>query len=150
MTTHSRARLDELIARLKEQDYRITPQRLAVLKILLDSSGHPSAEHIYDRIKAEFPTTSLATVYKTIATLKEMGQVLELGFADGSNRYDGNRPRPHTHLICLRCGEIADAEIADLEILPEQVARRAGFRLVSHRFDIYGLCPRCQSQQGGA
>jgi Fur family peroxide stress response transcriptional regulator len=146
MRDEPQARLDELTERLRERNYRITPQRLAILDILALSDGHPSAEHIYDQIKEEFPTTSLATVYKTIAMLKEMNEVLELGFADDSNRYDGGKPYPHTHLICVKCRDIIDPEVEGLEILPRQIAQRAGFQLVGHRFDIYGVCPRCQSE----
>ena len=72
------ARLDEMITRLKERGHRLTPQRMAVLKILAVSEGHPSVEQIYERVKVDFPMTSLATVYKTVALLKEMGEVLEL------------------------------------------------------------------------
>jgi Fur family peroxide stress response transcriptional regulator len=139
--------LEELIEKLREGGHRITPQRLAILKILAASDGHPSAEQVHERIKGDFPTTSLATVYKTIATLKGMGEVLELGFADDSNHYDGNKPYPHTHLICMKCRDIIDPEVESLEILPQKVARMAGYRLVSHRFDIYGICPRCQSEE---
>jgi Fur family peroxide stress response transcriptional regulator len=146
MRDEPQARLDELIQRLRERNYRITPQRLAILDILALSDGHPSAEHIHDQIKEEFPTTSLATVYKTIAMLKEMNEVLELGFADDSNRYDGGKPYPHTHLICVKCRDIIDPEVEGLEILPRQIAQRAGFQLVGHQFDIYGVCPRCQSE----
>jgi Fur family peroxide stress response transcriptional regulator len=141
------ARLDELLEKLKEQDYRITPQRLAILKILAASEGHPSAENVFDQIKTEFPTTSLATVYKTIAMLKGMGEVLELDFGNGSNRYDGNRPHPHAHLICVECRGIIDTDADALEILPQQIAKQSGYRLVSHRFDIYGVCPRCLSEK---
>ena len=147
MRDNPQARLDELIERLRERNYRFTPQRLAILKILALSDGHPSAERIYDQITEEFPTTSLATVYKTIATLREMNEVLELGFADNSNRYDGNKPYPHTHLVCVMCRDIIDPEVEDLEILPRQIAQRAGFQLVGHRFDIYGICPRCQLEE---
>jgi Fur family peroxide stress response transcriptional regulator len=139
------ARLEELIEKLREGGHRITPQRLAILKILAVSNGHPSAEQIYERIRGDFPTTSLATVYKTIATLKDMDEVLELGFADDSNRYDGNKPYPHVHLICVKCRNIIDLEVESLELLPQQAAQRAGYRLVSHRFDIYGICSRCSS-----
>jgi len=147
MKQDTQARLEELIEKLKERDHRVTPQRLAIIKILVTNDGHPSAEQVFDQIKAEFPTTSLATVYKTIATLKEMGEVLELGFADDSNRYDGNKPYPHTHLICVKCRDIIDLESEELEILPEQIARKADYRLVGHRIDIYGICPRCQPEE---
>jgi len=141
------ARLDGLIARLREQGYRLTPQRMAVLKFLTASEEHPSAEQIYERVKADFPMTSLATIYKTVTLLKETGEVLELGFSDDSNRYDGNRPYPHPHLICTRCRNIVDADVATLNELHRDVARSTGYRIVSHRLDFFGICPQCQERE---
>ncbi len=143
----SRGRLDELIEKLKARNYRITPQRLAILNILALSDGHPSAEHIFVQIKKDLSTTSLATVYKTIAVLKEMGEVLELGFGDSGNRYEGNRPFPHAHLICLDCRAVVDADLDTLDALPEHIAERTDYQLVSHRLDIYGICPTCQREK---
>lgn len=137
------ARLEEVITRLRAQGHRLTPQRMAVLKVLIGSKGHPSAEQIYERVKVDFPMTSLATIYKTVTVLKEMEEVLELGFSDDSNRYDGN-PHPHPHLICTMCKKIMDIDADDLGELPKQAARRTGYKIVSHRFDLYGICPQCQ------
>jgi len=137
-------RLQELVGKIKQRGGRLTPQRVAVLRVLAASDGHPSVEQIYDRIRPEFPTTSLATVYKTVTLLKEMGEVLELGFADGSNRYDGNRPYPHPHLVCTACGEIRDLEVPALSEIVQQVSQDAGCRIVSHRLDFYGICRNCQ------
>jgi Fur family peroxide stress response transcriptional regulator len=66
-------RLKEMIDKLRENDFRITPQRLAILRILATSKGHPSVEQIFDQVKKHFPTTSLATVYKTVSLAKEIG-----------------------------------------------------------------------------
>ena len=96
-------RLEEMVKKLRERQCRMTPQRVALLRLLAASEGHPSAAHLYDRLRAQFPTTSLATVYKTLSLLDEMGEVLELGFSEDDNRYDGNKPYPHPHLICIRC-----------------------------------------------
>jgi Fur family peroxide stress response transcriptional regulator len=138
------ARLDEMITRLKERGHRLTPQRMAVLKILAADEGHPSVEQIYERVEVDFPMTSLATVYKTVTLLKEMGQVLELGFSDGSNRYDGNKPYPHPHLICTQCKNIVDPQVVTLSELPQKVAQSTGYRIVSQRLDFFGICPQCQ------
>ena len=86
----SGVRLEKMIQKLREHDHRITPQRLAILNVLAASEGHPSVEQIYARVKTDFPTTSLATVYKNVSLMKSLGEVLELGFSDDSNRYDGN------------------------------------------------------------
>lgn len=63
-------RLDQMLSKLKGHDFRITPQRSAVLKVLAASEGHPTVERIYEIIRAEFPTTSIATIYKTVNLLK--------------------------------------------------------------------------------
>jgi hypothetical protein len=81
---------------------------MAVLKILASSQDHPTVERIYSQVRRDFPTTSLATIYKTITLLKELEEVLELGFAEQGSRYDGKRPYPHPHVICTRCGAIVD------------------------------------------
>jgi Fur family peroxide stress response transcriptional regulator len=140
-------RLKELVAKLKERNHRLTPQRLAVLKILAAGEGHPSVERIYEQIRPDFPTTSLATVYKTVTLLKEMDEVLELGFNNGGNRYDGSKPYPHPHLICTQCGAIQDLEVDALSDIPRQVAQDTGYRIVSHRLDFFGVCQKCQAGQ---
>ena len=141
------SRLDEMIGKLKERNFRLTPQRLAVLKILATSQGHPSVERIYAEVIRDFPTTSLATIYKTITLLKELGEVLELGFGDGSNRYDGNKPFPHPHLVCIRCRKIIDPPVDALNEMADEMARQTGYQIVSHRFDFFGICPQCQKQK---
>ncbi len=139
----SQTRLEELTAKLRERGYRLTPQRMAVLKILVGSNEHPSAEQIYKRVQVDFPMTSLATIYKTVAVLKEMGEILELSFSDDSSRYDGGSSQPHPHLICIKCKSITDVDVADVVELPQEVARRTGYQIVSYRFDFFGICPRC-------
>ncbi|MGD9025965.1 MAG: transcriptional repressor, partial [Desulfobacterales bacterium] len=91
-------RFEVIIQKLRDNGHKITPQRLAIVKILAKSEGHPSVENIHVQIKKDFPTMSLATVYKNIILMKSLGEVLELGFPDGSNRYDGNKPAPHPHV----------------------------------------------------
>ena len=137
-------RFEELVAKLREREYRLTPQRIALLRLLAASDGHPSASHLYDQIKEQFPTTSLATVYKTLNVLKEMDEVLELGFSGDDNRYDGNKPYPHPHLICVRCQKILDPEVSLAQSLIQEVAQSSGYQIVGHRLDFYGLCPDCQ------
>ncbi len=137
-------RLDQMVKKLREHRYRITPQRLAILRILAASAGHPSVEKIYQKVKQDFPTTSLATVYKTLIVMKEVGEVLELGFGEGGNRYDGNRPYPHPHLICTECGKIMDPDLVSLPEMTEALMSATGFKINTHRLDFFGVCPGCQ------
>ena len=147
MRTENQDRYEYLVGRIRERGYRVTPQRLAILRVLADSGGHPSAEQVYARIRESYPTTSLGTVYKVIGMLKEMGEVLELGFANDDNRYDGNRPYPHPHLICVDCRTIIDPEVEMLGNLTHEVAQRTGYEVLSHRLDFYGLCPDCRQSR---
>jgi Fur family peroxide stress response transcriptional regulator len=136
-----------MISKLREQSFRLTPQRLAVLEILAASEGHPTVAEIYEAVRARFPTTSLATVYKTVILLKELGEVLELGFPDGSNRYDGSRPQPHPHIICTACRRIMDPELSSIEHLNEEIAQKTGYTIQHHRLDFFGLCPACRARR---
>jgi len=140
-------RVDRILSKIRERDFRLTPQRLAIIRILAASTVHPSVDDVYREVRARFPTTSIATVYKTIALLKELNEVLELGFPDGSNRYDGNRPYPHPHAICTRCRKIMDPEISSVDELSEEMKQKTGYTISFHRLDFFGLCPECQKRK---
>ena len=138
-------RLDEILEKLRRSEFRVTPQRIAILKAFLYSNEHPSVERVYAQVRVNFPTTSLATVYKTVNLLKELGEILEISFADGGNRYDGNKPYPHPHLICTQCQRIIDPEVSQLDNLAAEVAESTGYKIVSHQVEFFGVCPACQN-----
>ena len=146
-SAHIEQRFNQMLSKLKEHDFRLTPQRLAVLKVLAVSKGHPTVERIYETVRAEFPTTSIATIYKTVNLLKQLNEVLELGFPDGSNRYDGNKPYPHPHVICTKCKKIIDPNLGSIEDLTKEVIKKTGFQILNHRVDFFGTCRDCQSHK---
>ena len=136
-------RFDELIAALKERGFRLTPQRVELVRLIAASEGHPSAAQLYENIRNQFPTMSQATVYKTLTLLKEMNQVLEIDLRDDSH-YDGNQPHPHPHLICTRCNNIVDGE---LDLDPASIMKledTSGYQIVRAQVVFYGLCPECR------
>jgi Fur family transcriptional regulator, peroxide stress response regulator len=147
---HQNARFGEMMKKLKARGCRLTPQRLAVARILATSEEHLSAERIFDRVKPDFPSTSLATIYKTVTLLKKIGELMEIGFVDEGNRYDGARPYPHPHLICTGCKTILDPDIPALGQLSRELTQRTGYQIVHHRLDFFGICPRCQKKGLGA
>jgi Fur family transcriptional regulator, peroxide stress response regulator len=136
-------RFDELIAALKERAFRLTPQRVELVRLIAASDGHPSAAQLYDRIKVQFPTMSQATVYKTLALLKEMNQVLEIDLRDDSH-YDGNRPHPHPHLMCTRCNKIVDGEFDLDSAALRKLEKTSGYQINRFQFTFYGLCADCK------
>jgi Fur family peroxide stress response transcriptional regulator len=137
-------RFEELITALRERDYRLTPQRVELVRLIATSAGHPSAAQLYASIKTQFPTMSQATVYKTLAILKEMNQVLEIDLRDDSH-YDGNRPEPHPHLICMKCNKIVDGDLEfDLSAIRE-LEEISGYRIIRPQVSFYGLCADCKN-----
>lgn len=139
----SDSRIEELKTRLTSQGQRVTQQRLAIYRYLIENDTHPTADDIYQALKVEYPSMSPATVYKTLELLLDLGLVTELGFADSPNRYDGN-PEEHVNLICTSCGRITDLEVSLLEHLKEVVSRKTQFELHTQRHEYYGRCPDCR------
>jgi Fur family peroxide stress response transcriptional regulator len=147
MVEENQARLQDIILKLRKRGCRLTPQRMAVLNIVVNSNEHLNADQIYERVKSDFPMTSLATVYKTLSVLKDMDELIELSFGSEGNRYDGNKPYPHPHVICVKCNTIIDPDIPILDGLQETVAVQSGFQIISHRMDFFGICPQCSEDE---
>lgn len=138
-------RFDQLITALKEHAFRLTPQRVELVRLIAVSEGHPSASQLYTKIKQQFPTMSHATVYKTLALLKEMDQILEIDLRDDSH-YDGNRPQPHPHLICIKCNKIIDGEVSLSQESLLELEQVSGYKILRPQITLYGLCPDCRKQ----
>lgn len=141
-------RFAHLLSRCREGGHRITPQRVALLRLLAFSKEHPTAAQLYAELREHFPTTSLATVYKTLNFLTEMGEVRVLPFESDEKHFDGLDPSLHPHLICIYCHSIVDAhEVEDeAQSLTQALAQKSGFQILRHRLDFFGICPKCQEQ----
>jgi Fur family peroxide stress response transcriptional regulator len=140
-----RERYQAMVNKLKEGNHKLTPQRLAIIRILAGSGDHPSVEDIYSHLKRRFPGISQATVYRNIMILKSLGEVLEIGFAGGSNRYDGIKPYPHPHVVCLKCNKIVDPDLDSLQDMTKEITDESGFEIVTYRLDFFGVCPECRT-----
>ena len=136
-------RLRKAVEKLKATGVRMTPQRHAILEYLLSTMSHPTADEIYKALEKDFPNMSVATIYNNLRLFKEAGLVRELTYGDSSSRFDANMS-DHYHIICRRCGKITDFEYPPLIEVEEEAARKTGFRVDSHRMEVYGLCAECQ------
>lgn len=143
--TKPEIRFQQLIAALKEHDFRLTPQRVELARLIAASKGHPSANQFYESIKQKFPTMSHATVYKTLALLKDINQVFEIDL-HGDSHYDGNRPEPHPHLICTKCGKIVDGEMFLGQDVIQKLEQESGFIILRPQVSLYGLCQDCKAR----
>ena len=135
--------MNNITAIFKEKKLKLTPQRLAVYKYLMSTSEHPSAEVIYKAIQEDFPTMSLATVYKALKTLVEVGLVQELNVGEGNFRYDGNADS-HPHIQCINCGKVDDLMNISLDHLNSEVEQKSNYKVLSNQTYFYGLCKDCQ------
>lgn len=137
------SRVNEIVARLRERGHRLTPQRYAVLRALVEGGEHPSAEQLFQRVSGAYPMMSLATVYKTLDALKVAGEVLELEFRERPNRYDANMPNAHPHVVCTRCGRIDDVMLEQIGPSVQHAAEQTDYQISGYRLDFYGICPSC-------
>jgi Fe2+ or Zn2+ uptake regulation protein len=121
---------------------RITPQRLAVFRVLAESDGHLSVEEVWDYVRVELPTVSLKTVYEALHELEAVGEIRLARFGTGSWRVELNPVRHHGHLVCDKCGAVCDveADYPNLVTSPSQ-----GHHYVVGRAEVVfaGLCDSC-------
>jgi Fur family peroxide stress response transcriptional regulator len=134
-----------IIEALRNKGYKATPQRIAICRFALKSRDHPTAQKIYEEVRKMHPTVSLATVYKTLQVLRELGLVQELSLPQGQTRFDCNM-RPHVNLVCLRCGNITDLDDSAAQDIVKKVATSTEFTVAGQRLDIYGLCQNCSTK----
>jgi Fur family peroxide stress response transcriptional regulator len=135
-----------IISRIKKyraKGIKLTPQRLAILEYLDGNKNHPSAEDIYKAVKRKFPMMSFATVYKTLETLRQKGDLLELTIDPLRRRYDPDS-KPHHHLICIKCKKIVDID-AELPVSLSDEAKD-GFEVTGNHIEFYGICRDCKTR----
>lgn len=135
---------------LKEHDYQLTPQREAVLKVLIENADmHLKVEDIYMRTKELAPEIGLATVYRTLELLEKINVVCRFEYGDGQSRYElvcKSEEHYHHHLICLKCGEISEFRDDLLDELEERISQEQQFKIVDHSLRFFGYCAKCSSR----
>ncbi|HJL42239.1 MAG TPA: transcriptional repressor [Myxococcales bacterium LLY-WYZ-16_1] len=121
---------------------KFTRQRELISEVFFKSGGHLKVEDLLERVREVDPQVSLATVYRTMKLLTECGLAEPHRFGDGHTRYEPTEgdDEHHDHIICSDCGRIVEFFNAQLEQLQEEIARSHGFRLKSHRMELYGTC----------
>ena len=135
--------MDDIILTFKEKKLKLTPQRLAVYQYLKSTTEHPSAESIYKALQPNYPTMSLATVYKTLKTLVEIDLIQEINVGEGNFRYDGNC-KEHWHNQCVNCGTVEDLHDVDFSSLNKIVEENTHYKVKWNKLFFYGLCKDCQ------
>ncbi len=130
---------------------RSTGQRRLVTEVFFKTGGHQSIEDLLSKVRHKDPKVGYATVYRTLKLLVESGIAAEHHFGDGFTRYEiTDHETHHDHLICTRCGTIVEFEEPSIELLQDEVAKRHGFNITSHKHELYGQCSDCNRTKPNA
>ena len=141
----SEVKLKDALDTLKNRGVRITPQRNAILEYLVSSKSHPTADEIYKALASDFPNMSVATVYNNLRVFLGAELIKDLTFGDASSRFDFIT-HDHYHIICDKCGTIVDFHYPGLDEVEQLASHVTGFKVNSHRMEVYGTCPKCATE----
>ena len=122
-----------------DKGLRITEQRKVIARVLGDSEDHPDVETLHARASAVDPNISIATVYRTVRLFEEAGILAKHDFGDGRARYEETPDEHHDHLIDIQSGKVVEFHNDEIEDLQRRIAEKAGYRLVGHRLELYGV-----------
>lgn len=132
---------------LSDRDFRLTPQREAVLLILLEhQANHMTAEDIYAITRSRYPEIGLATIYRSLELFQSLGIISRLDTGDGGRKFEivaSGEAHYHHHLLCMECGEITEFNEDLLDELEAKVSEENGFKIVDHSLRFFGYCKRC-------
>ncbi len=127
---------------LKERNLRMTEQRRVILEALRSRNDHPSADELYERVRARLPRISLGTVYRNLDILSELGEIQKLELSGSLKRFDGIVQK-HYHIRCIECDRVDDAPIAPLNQIEDELYGTTVFEIIGHNLEFTGLCPAC-------
>ena len=135
-----------LFESLRQQGYRLTPQREMVLEAVHECQGHVSAEEIYAKVQARNPYVHISTVYRTLELLKQLHIVCEIDLGGGVVCYELAGERRHHHLICQQCGAVLEVDDKMLTSLRDTLRQEYGFEAHLEHLAIFGCCRHCQEK----
>ena len=137
--------MKEIAQILREKGLKVTPQRIAVYNMLMNTYEHPNAEMIYKTLEPTNPTMSLATVYKTLDFFKQLGLVQELNVGEPSSRYDAV-VQCHPHTVCKVCGKVEDLHMEQLPEVAKKLVPDLDFDVEMEQLILYGTCGACRKK----
>ncbi len=141
---------ERLSKKLHASGHRLTRQRRLVMEVLEESDEHLDAETLHDRAKARDANISLATVYRTLALLKNVGLVEEHRLGEDHAHFEAVQEDPHYHFTCLRCGRVIEFDAPQVMEVMQELRERYGLCITDVHLFLSGYCARCQPfEQGG-
>lgn len=129
---------------LREAGLRVTRQRAAIVRVLVEAEDHPDATEVHRRARGIDETVSLATVYRTLSALEEKGVIHRHVFDNATARFETSDAPHHDHIIDVETGEVVEFTSPEIERLQREIARARGYEVVMHRHELY-----CRKKDSG-
>ena len=136
---------DAIVAAFDTAGYRLTEPRRALARLIAAHDGHFTAEELLAASTRERLGVGRATVFRSLDILIDLGLVERLDLPTGEHAFVACEPSHHHHVVCSNCGRSTDAGDSGIAAVLDEVARRTGYRIESHRLELFGLCPSCQA-----
>jgi Fur family ferric uptake transcriptional regulator len=134
----------KVTAVLRQNGYKITPQRRVLIRTIVARRDHLTPADIYRKVHKEYPNIGLVTIYRTLEILAGLHLICELHAGGNCRSYTISAPQEHHHLICSKCGIVVDCAGYNLDDLERRIAKESGFRIDDHLLEFTGLCQACQ------
>lgn len=135
---------DAIITAFDTAGYRLTEPRRALARLIGARDGHFTAEELLAASQRDRLGVGRATVFRSLDILTELGLIERLDLPSGEHTFVACKPTHHHHVVCSNCGRSTDAGDSGMAAVLDEVARRSGYRIESHRVELFGLCPTCQ------
>jgi Fur family transcriptional regulator, peroxide stress response regulator len=132
----------------ERSDFRMTPQRAAILQEIRASDVHMTAGEIFERVHLKYPSIAYGTVYRTLHLFAERGLILEFPFGDEASRFD-KRVDQHDHVHCVICGTLVDVDVPQALFARHVASEQTGWEITGHQTVFSGTCPSCRPATSG-
>lgn len=149
MASSLEEKYQSILSHMRDHNIRITKQRKHIIRFMLESRDHPTAEDIYQAIKDKDTTMSLATIYNNLNLLVKEGIISEMKFSGVTSHFDFNDD-DHNHIKCSYCGKIADVVLDNRQAIRDQFVQETGYKVTSVVIEAHGICPDCQKKEASA
>jgi Fur family transcriptional regulator, ferric uptake regulator len=138
-----------ILGAFDQAGYRATEPRRAVARLISEQAGHFSAEELLARARRGRIRVGRATIFRSLDILTELGYVERLDLPSGEHAFVACAPVHHHHVVCSSCGRSTDIADSGFGSALSDLAARSGYRIQSHRLEVFGLCPTCQADGAG-
>lgn len=135
--------MKDIIKSLRQSGHKVTPQRMAIIKLVMESTEYLTPSALYTKVQKLYPEIGEVTVYRTLNILSELNFVCLVHTSDNTHGYISSPSEHHGHLICSECGKVINFTGCDLNDLEKRLRSETSFNIKEHRLDFYGECVEC-------